>query len=243
MSAQLRYHRFSAIEPLNSFFLKYIGQVRCRRPRRDSVAMITAAPTVANCTRPQYLERCSQDTLTLTRYILQLLPLSFPGTVFLSHRKVKIVLRLRCVVGCVAAVARCTTQQRVGVYWIGEQLGECKICFSLLPADTLILLDQEAKGIASIYEWQEKCLDEFLACTNKRLVYSLPTGAGKSLVAEVCVKRENVCPCLPRSLETFGYHALRLRLCSTLYRQVSALSRASVGRFFMLMPLFQSTMP
>ena len=48
----------------------------------------------------------------------------------------------------------------------------------------------EAKGISSLYDWQKECLKLRPPITEyKNLVYSLPTSAGKSLVAEVHLMR------------------------------------------------------
>lgn len=151
--------------------------------------MITAAPTAANCTRHRYLERCSQDTLTLTRYILQLLPLSFP--VPLARKGVDCVEAAPCgrLRGCCCEVHESTACRHVLDWRMRTMLS-----FFLLRT-SLCLLDQEAKGIASIYEWQEKCLDEFLACANKRLVYSLPTGKSypsNTIIASISPKRSSV---------------------------------------------------
>jgi POLQ-like helicase len=55
----------------------------------------------------------------------------------------------------------------------------------VLPSGVLDLY-LEQKGIREgPYKWQVACVNRYLTVRNRRLVYSLPTGAGKSLVAEV----------------------------------------------------------
>ena len=46
----------------------------------------------------------------------------------------------------------------------------------------------KSKGLQAMYPWQSECLDAYFArASPKRLVYCLPTGAGKSLVADIAL--------------------------------------------------------
>ncbi|XP_062349065.1 helicase POLQ-like isoform X3 [Cinclus cinclus] len=54
-------------------------------------------------------------------------------------------------------------------------------------------LFRQLRGIETLYEWQHDCLMLESLQQRKNLIYSLPTGGGKTLVAEVIILQELLC--------------------------------------------------
>ncbi|XP_041336012.1 helicase POLQ-like isoform X5 [Pyrgilauda ruficollis] len=61
-----------------------------------------------------------------------------------------------------------------------------------LPSKVKDLLRQ-LRGIETLYEWQHDCLMLESLQQRKNLIYSLPTGGGKTLVAEIIILQELLC--------------------------------------------------
>jgi ATP-dependent helicase YprA (DUF1998 family) len=52
-----------------------------------------------------------------------------------------------------------------------------------------LLESYQDQGVTELFEWQAACLEQYHAGTQRNLIYSAPTSAGKTLVAEVLLAR------------------------------------------------------
>jgi hypothetical protein len=91
-----------------------------------------------------------------------------------------------------------------------------------LPQDPLLLLSDakyglppalvanfEALGVRSIYDWQSKCLlGKGLLAGESNLIYTAPTGGGKSLIADVLLLKKTIDNPMKKAILVLPYVAL-----------------------------------
>lgn len=87
-----------------------------------------------------------------------------------------------------------------------------------------------ALGIESIYPWQSSCLlGRGMLTGEKNLVYSAPTGGGKSLVADVLLLKRVIEDPIKKAIIVLPYVALVQEKLHWLRRVVDGVSRNSIG--------------
>jgi DNA polymerase theta len=88
-----------------------------------------------------------------------------------------------------------------------------------------------ALGIGSIYPWQKQCLlGPGILTGKKNLVYSAPTGGGKSLVADVLMLKRVLQDADSKAILVLPYVALVQEKVRWLRRVVQGISRESLGQ-------------
>ena len=73
-----------------------------------------------------------------------------------------------------------------------QPVTECSLCHPRWGIPSSVLEVYESSGIASLYDWQSQCLSlDGVLSDHRNLIYTAPTSAGKTMVAELLVIRES----------------------------------------------------
>ncbi|KAK4165689.1 P-loop containing nucleoside triphosphate hydrolase protein [Cladorrhinum sp. PSN259] len=100
--------------------------------------------------------------------------------------------------------------------------------YSLPPG---LVANFASSGIKSIYPWQKQCLlGPGLLKGEKNLVYSAPTGGGKSLVADILMLKRVLSDRKAKAILVLPYVALVQEKCRWLRNIVHGISRESLGQ-------------
>nr|XP_046232064.1 helicase POLQ-like isoform X3 [Scatophagus argus] len=135
----------------------------------------TEANVEAQTTRPTKVRRSVADQLKRTMVCNAAAPSSVSRTVGLKEAVVS--EEISVAMQAMETVSAETTD-------LGPFFG--------LPTKVKDLM-HKLRGIKTLYDWQETCLNLDCVQERKNLIYSLPTSGGKTLVAEILILRELLC--------------------------------------------------